>query len=312
MASGWDLSDSLDLETLFEPTSDEEAIADEEEPADEAAAVARLRTGLNELALSYWRQLAALRASTLFVPDSDPSAAKGATVLVRGMKNKAAGKGAKKHFSGELGGVPYSVPVDERLGALLKTVTATQKEWGWKASATLDLVGVAVKATTPTKKAPVPKLEISVKALRVPDQFLVVDHPDAGPYVVGLAAAQARLERFRDAPHIPRVINPEDILPVLAKALADYDIETFKLLWVSDTVPGMHKRRFKQFVKIHDACAGKISFDRFDPSQSPDKYPDCRNVRMFVKREYTNGTVGYSPLVLVREDGDWRIQRGII
>ena len=311
MARGWDLSDTLDLDALFATGAAGAEDAGSEEPADEAAAIAKLRSGLNDIGRSYWGQYGARAGGTLFVPGSDPSAAKGAAVLLFAVKNKPSGKGEQRHLAGEVAGVPFSADLDDRVKAMFDMIAAVQKEWGWKASANLELGGVVTNIEAPSAKKP-PALEIAVRAVRVPGQFLVLDLPQDGPYVPGLDSARARLAEFRSVPAPARVATPESILPVLNEALSGHDLELFGNLWVSDTIPGMHQRRFKQFLKIHDSCGGNISFDRFDPSHSPDKYPDCKNVRMFVKREYTNGTVGYSPLVLVKEGDEWRIQRGII
>ena len=186
---------------------------------------------------------------------------------------------------------------------MLKHVATIKSSWGFEESEEAEIAVVIQD-----EKKPV----LQLRAVCLPGQFVVFHLPPSTSYAPGLDAAEARLAEFREAGVVVTVANAEDLLPLLLEAIGANDQEAFSRLWVPGEHHAVQRRRFNQFAKIYEACGGNFAFDAFDARCNPDNYPDCGNVRMYVKRQYTDGKVGRSPLVLIQHEGNWRVSRGII
>jgi hypothetical protein len=177
---------------------------------------------------------------------------------------------------------------------------------------TIDRVGWAVFWDYDIPSQYVPALQI--QAMRVPEQFAVFFHPSDGPRVPGLASAQKHLEAFREKAEedVPTVINePKDILAPLLKSLEVSDFDLFTSLMIKSR-RAMAERRFLQFRKSFDQSDGDIHFSHYDDRFNPESYDKLGQVKVFVERNNKDGTSKTSPLVVVREDGEWRIKSGLI
>ena len=113
----------------------------------------------------------------------------------------------------------------------------------------------------------------------------------------------------------PREIDedqPEAILLPLLQSLAEADFERFAQFWTPGNTEDNLRQRYVQFLRVYEACNGLLTFDGYDPNQRPELYPECRQVRMYITRHFSNGEKGRSPLVMVRENGQWALFRGSI
>lgn len=298
--NSWVLNDELELDALFDEPS--ATIASEAEPkaepTDDSTAIARLRAELNRCAEGFWRRYKNRLGSQLYDRTSKKKPKVGDYfVLTTSLPAD------KAEWTIDLPKGPLVVRRDSSLLGMLKHVEGIKTSWGFG-----DSEQVEVAVVVQDKKKPV----LHLRAVRVPGQFVVFHLPPSTSYAPGLDAAETRLAAFREGEVVVAVPNPEDLLPLLLAAIGSNDTEAFGRLWVPGEHHAVQRRRFNQFAKVYEACAGNFKFDAFDGRCNPDNYPDCGNVRMYVKRQYTDGKEGRSPLVLIQHEGNWRISRGII
>ena len=137
-------------------------------------------------------------------------------------------------------------------------------------------------------------------------------HPQKGPLVPGLATAREEAAEIRGSLDQSIGDDPPSLLAAVVQALALGDLQLFGKLWISTVGERDLRYHFRQYRKAYEACEGNIAFDRYDGRENPDNYPDCRQVKMFVRRVNTDGTSTCRPLTLVQQGGEWRIYSGAI
>lgn len=151
---------------------------------------------------------------------------------------------------------------------------------------------------------------------RVPGQVCVFLHPTRGPVVPGLESAVEEVARIQDQAResdpLDLTVEPHALLGVLAYAMGANDFELFGRLWVEDTGESSLRYSYRQYVKSWASCAGNIAVDRYDARNNLESWPGCGDVKLFVRRENTDGSVVTRPLTF-RHDGErWRIYSGTI
>ena len=208
----------------------------------------------------------------------------------------------------------WAIPLDTYTTAVTRKVREVQTELGFPRETRWDVIGQFEKVswnsgTLDKTHDDMPFLRI--KAVRIPGQFAVFLHSQQGPTVPGFDSAREVLGKARGNSDVPPGAEPIELLDVLSNALTLNNVDLFRRLWVSSTSDSDLRYSFVQFDKAFEAGGRAIAFDRYDPSKCPENYPGCGEVKLFVRRETSTGSI-VRPLTFVQERGEWRLQSGTI
>ena len=210
----------------------------------------------------------------------------------------------------------WAIRVDGNFMDLTREIRDAQTTFGWPRETTWDVIGEFreqtwswhVEEVTHQDRTP----SLVPIGIRLRDQFAVLRHSTRGVLIPGLASAREKLAAARGDAQLPLDVAPAQIVPVIVQALMLNDTVLFRQLWAKDIGDSSVRYSFTQFRRAFDACDGRIAFERYDARQNPEQYPACGEVKVFVRRQNTDGTETSRPLTFVQEDGSWRIRSGTI
>ena len=209
----------------------------------------------------------------------------------------------------------WVIECDADLNTIVRTAREVQSEFGFPRDALWDVVGTFRKVSWCSGTLDFTKEDlpfIGLQGIFIHDQFAVFLHPQKGPVVPGLQAARAEASEIRGSVELSDDADPPALLEMLVRSLALNDFALFGKLWTSNVGERDLRYHFNQFDKAYAASEGNIAFERYDANQNPDNYPECGQVKIFVRRQNTDGSVVTKPLTFIQQSGAWKIYSGAI
>ncbi len=204
---------------------------------------------------------------------------------------------------------------DGDFNAIIRLAREVQAEFGFPRDAVWDVVSTFRKVSWCSGTMDYTREDlpfVGAQGIFIHDQFAVFLHPDKGPVVPGLQAAREEARKIRGSVEVSEDADPPALLEVLIRSLALNDFVLFKKLWTSNVGERDLRYHFNQFDKAHTSSNGNIVFERYDPSQNLDNYPECGQVKIFVRRTNTDGASVSKPLTFIQQGGQWKIYSGAI
>ncbi|MBN1947728.1 MAG: hypothetical protein JW797_18830 [Bradymonadales bacterium] len=307
--------DELDLAELF---------PDDELSGEAGDIRAPGRRGLCRIGQDTWLEyIEELRARGLLLkPDSPmlqwPIDRAGRYVVLYGVDLPPADTvGAAGAITHRQGGRLWGLLVDDSLLALQKKLREVQEGWGFAPKALLDVAGLVQGgagqlAEGGEGRPATPFQAVAVKALRSPGQFAVFSLPEGDAHVPGLEMAAERLDALQRYGLPDKLTDPRQVIEGLLLSLKKDDYDLFCSLWIDGVHPTILKARFLQLKKNYEAVSGNISVGEYDSSYNLENYAQYGRVRIYMNRTFPGGASSQAPLWLVRQQDEWRLEKGTI
>ena len=286
--------------------------------------LAKLREDLSKRSAEYWREYTASVADQLVNPDNKDLT--GSTSQFTGqllrfdnvdITQQALVDNREAILLEDDGGQLWAIACGTRYRDMLGLAEEVQLTFGWARCRMMDVfvtlgsTGVWYDDSSGIRhERHVPKL--ALETVRLHDQFVVFQEPEQGAQIPGLESARERKAKLaKPGAKKTKLTEPKDVVDALKHALDLADLSLFGALWMELAQP-MARRRFQVYLDNYRACDGKISFERYDEHNSPENYKQTGVVRLFVRRDNTDGTTKSSPLLLIQEANCWRLKSGAI
>lgn len=286
--------------------------------------LAKLREDLSKKSAQYWKEYSVSIADQLLAHGSEdfarqPSQFKGQLLRFNNVDitNQVLVDNREAILIEDDAGQLWAIACGTRYKDMLGLAEEVQLTFGWPRCRMMDAVvrlgstGVWYDDSSGIRhERHVPKL--ALETVRLHEQFVVFQPPDDPAQIPGLESARERKAKLaKPGAKKAKLTDPKDVISALKHALDLADLTLFSELWMKAAQP-MARRRFQVYLDYYRACDRKISFERYDEHNSPENYKKTGVVRLFVRRDNTDGTTKSSPLLLIQEANVWRLKSGAI